>query len=66
MSVCYLPTSAFSFVLDDKILGECSIATALGMIVEKPKGEKRVELLPSKLFDRFMIFFFGKNTGFSG
>jgi hypothetical protein len=52
--------------LDDKIRGECSTTASLGKIVEKPKGEKIVELLPSKLFDRFMIFFFGKYTGFSG
>jgi hypothetical protein len=67
ISGCYFPpTSPFSFGLDDKIRGECSTTAALGKIVEKPKGEKRVELLPSKLFDRFMIFFFGKYTGFSG
>jgi hypothetical protein len=47
MSVCYFSTSAFSFGLEDRIRGECSITAARGKIVEKPKGEKRVEILPS-------------------
>ena len=65
-SGCYLANSFLSLGFEERRRGEIYSMITGGRIVDWPKGEKWEELLSCMLFDRFMIFFLGNKTGFSG
>jgi hypothetical protein len=58
--------SFLSLGFEERRRGEIYSMITGGRIVDWPKGEKWEELLSCMLFDRFMIFFLGNKTGFSG